>query len=312
MGLERWLYERLNSPAITVLGNVQTDLFEKEPSIDWINGRNLIAENESGASIGRVLIRGGCEMQAIAHFFALDAEQLETEFQFDRGGLPVPIHHSVFLRSAIEGISASDLSAAASLGYQAADFESHAAERSPSIDMYVYSFWADGHYAIYRDRETSIRLPFGIHGLNNGTDLRRADAENLRPHLTEPGMEAKMEALRQRFDYMTWSPGIREASGETMLEHNLSVIFNVCRPQSKIFVLLGCERVYDVAGFPQPVPHLMELNRITRRAAEGRPHVHLLAPDDFITLPSDVIDATHWDRRVYYRIYQRIVQLHRG
>jgi hypothetical protein len=178
------------------------------------------------------------------------------------------------------------------------------------FDLYVYSFWADAQYALYRDRETSIRLPFGIHGLNNGADLRSTDVDHLRTKLTEPGMKEKMEVLRERFEDMGWSPGIRESSGETLLEQNLCVIFSSCPPMAKIFVLLGCEQVYDAAGLPQPVLHHVELNRVTRRAAEGMSHVYFLAPDEFIMAPTDVIDATHWDRRVYYRIYQRIAELH--
>ena len=283
-----------------------------QPSIDWINSGKAVIDKESRQAIGRVFVRGGCEIQALAHYFALDAETLETEFAFDRGGLPVPIHHSVFLRAAIDGISDREMSAARALGYEAGDFASRGIGSTRPFNLYVYSFWADGHYALYRDRESLFRLPFGIHGLNNGTDLRKADVEVLRVKLTEPGMEAKVQALRQRFEYMAWSPGIHETSGETLLEQNLRIIFNACPPEAKIFVLLGCEQVYDDAGLPQPVPHLIELNRITRRAAEGMSHVHLLVPEEFLVAPSDIIDATHWDRRVYFRIYQRIVELHRG
>ncbi len=125
-------------------------------------------------------------------------------------------------------------------------------------------------------------------------------------------MDAKIQALRERFEYLGWSPGICEASGETLLENNLSVIFNSTPPMAKVFVLLGCEQVYDAAGVPQAVLHHVELNRLTRRAANGRSQVYFLAPDDFIESPTDVIDATQWDRRVYFRIYQRIAELYRS
>jgi len=309
LGIERWLYERLRRPSITIVGSVFADLSASQPRIDWISAGKAKPEKDSSPMIARVFVRGGCEMQAIAHYFALDAEQLETEFPFDRGGLSVPIHHSAVLRAAIQGISETQIEAALTLGYEAIDFRSRALDRTPPFDLYAYSFWADSHYPLYRDRTTSLCLPFGIHGLNNSTDLRQIDAEALRAKLPDRSAQKRLEVLRQRFDYLSWTPGIYVTSDETLFQQNLRIIFNACPPKARIFVLLGCERIFDAAGQPRPLPHLMELNRITRRAAEDLPHVHLLAPDDFISVPSDVIDATHFDRRVYFRIYQRIVEI---
>lgn len=307
MGVERWLYQRLRRPSIAIVGEVVADLHAEEPRVDWVNSGAAGLQGGRQKQFRRAIVRGGCEMQAIAHYLSLETESLETEFAFTRAGLPIQIHHSVFLRASIEGISEAELAAARQLGYQRSDFESLASR--DRFDFRVYSFWADGLNALYRDRETGIVLPFTLNGRNSGLDLRAADVDELEALPAAEEIRSKVESLRDRFEYLSGSPWLRDSDGSTLLERNLSTIFDSTTLPNMIFVLLGCERVYEADGSPQPVYHFIDLNRAVRVAAENRPHVKLISVEDFASSPSEIIDATHFDRRVYFRIYEHILQV---
>ncbi len=79
LGVERWLYHRLNRPAISVADDLRINLFELEPNVDWINAATTVADKRCQHLNGLIFARGGCEIQALAHYFALGAGRLETE-----------------------------------------------------------------------------------------------------------------------------------------------------------------------------------------------------------------------------------------
>ena len=307
MGVESWVYNRLNRPAVHIVGEVLTDLSAAEPQIDWINMAGATGQAHNQPSFGRVYIRGDCEMQAMAHYMASGATDIASDFIFNRAGLPVPVNHTLFFTAALDGLSESALQAASLLGYTRQDFQCAATSDPKPFDTYLYSFWADGLYATYAHGKTGLRLPFGVYGLNNGSDLRKVSTEQIFVRFNEPGMATKFEALKAEYDYLGVSLNAKEAGGGTQFTRNLARIFGAAPRESRSYVLLACEVTYDEAGAPRPVPHFKALNHATRQVAAAWPNVRCLAVEDFVREPREIIDAAHFDRQLYYRIYQHIV-----
>ena len=99
LGVETWLYRHLKNPSLNVEGTVLTDVQNDGREIDWIgtgialgggggSGSSETGNTPRGATrpLRTVLARGGCDMRAISHYFAIHADHVFEEFDVVRGG----------------------------------------------------------------------------------------------------------------------------------------------------------------------------------------------------------------------------------
>ena len=304
MGVEAWLYERLGRPKIVrAAGGFAQGPESPHAKIDWIN------QDAEGGDAGerkilfgrKVLVRGGCDAQAIMHYLGPVSNEVIGEFPFDRAGRMIAINHSVFLEAALDGLSEAAFGAAESLGHQRGDFSSLIADAPESLDACVFSFWADGNYALYRHKEQSLKLPFPLPRFNCGDDVRKISDEQIAKYFPTEQERRAFDVLVGDFEF--------EPMSMASFEKRARRIFTALPPAAPIFVLLGLERERHANGKETIVHHMVSLNNSTRKAAEGLPNVHFLPVGQFIESESDVIDRTHLDRLVYYRIYQKIASM---
>jgi FkbH-like protein len=303
MGVETWLYERLQRPKLIVAGEVLADLHAREIVVDWINVDFAQTQSNTPKGLGRrAFVSGGCEMQALAHYLSLAVDQVVSQFPYDRDGLPHPIQHSVYLARSLGATSPSEVASVASVGLVPEDFKTALVTGVDDFDFYVFSFWADAAFALY-ESAAGVLIPFGIHGLNNGADLRQLSESAIAEMALQPKAEKRLGALREHFAYRGWSVG------SAAFRQNLCAIFEAIPSNRDIFVLLGCGRVAKMDGSVEVLHHFQELNRQTKMIASPFKNVRLVAPETFFLTPTDAHNATHFDRAVYYRIYNAIEKL---
>jgi hypothetical protein len=124
MGVETWLYERLGRPQVEIVGDVLTDLWEGRV-IDWINfaefNQDDAAQHAGAARIGEVRIRGGCELDAVAHYLRLHTDSMVSETNRPRGAFFIRYDSSALLLSSLIAPPASMQRELQDIGYASED-----------------------------------------------------------------------------------------------------------------------------------------------------------------------------------------------
>ena len=293
MLVEYWLYSRLGSPNIRVTGEVLTDLHAARPPVDWIG----MVEPEGAADSRHqldvsVFLRGGCDLQSVAHFLTLNTKQVVLESQIARAGMPLRRDHSIFLTHAINRMPPAQAESGRGIAYEAEDFRSAIVERT--FDLYLFSFWSD-LTALYQHKRSGLVAPFSLPLFDTARDVVGAHSALADAHCSE-NHRVLLANLRRDYQYVS--------SGLTGFADRLNVIFNALSPSATKLVLLAAE---TTPSGDRKFDHFARLNDLIREVATGIENIRLLNVLDFIMDPEEFIDATHFNRLVYYRIYRTIL-----
>ena len=93
MGIERWVYDQIGRPELHVVGEVLTNLSD-DVVVDWINASDAAGGESPGTSKlfdtkVRLRLRGGCDLDAVAHYAGTEGYTLTSEVNFGWHGLIV-------------------------------------------------------------------------------------------------------------------------------------------------------------------------------------------------------------------------------
>jgi FkbH-like protein len=296
MGVERWLYHRLGRPKLSVVGEVTTDIFEGDAP-DWIDwGGADTADARPHGVLGRVLVRGGCDLQAVAHYLGPHAKTLSGEYHFARFGKAIRVDHSACLRLALDGITDETMAALRRIGYRREDF--HTALAGPeAFDTYVFSFQSDAVQALYRHRQLGFAVPFGVPQTNNRLDLRAFPSAQMAARLHDPEARAALACLLDEYDFIG-------TIGEADFKANLERLLAATTPGAAVFILLGREHHPD----GKPHPEYAQTNRwIADVAAASARDVRPMKVAAHIHAPADMIDINHFSPSVYHRLAEAVI-----
>ncbi len=184
LGVERWTYSRLNRPHLQIRGEVAAQI-EKEPAPDWIREfqQNCKVAGSVKPATTRVLLKGGCDLQQMAHYLSFDGLQVDEELTFV-GLEDEPIHgeDTTLLRAALEHNPSQLAAVAGKVPF--GDPEMFRTKiYDPGYDAVVYSVLMDYTRHLYRHRETGIELPYGDRNLFTSN---REDIGPAAPHWLTP------------------------------------------------------------------------------------------------------------------------------
>jgi FkbH-like protein len=309
MGVETWLYRRLGRPRLTIRPEVASDPIKDARSVDWIalgDGENEGPRAAAGHRFDWVAARGGCDLQAISHYFRLRSENIVGEFNVGRRGFDARVDHSMFLRYAIDGLSAEAVRESAKIGYQPEDFRTSITESRPGKGVIVLSFWADVSYALYRHRRLRFLLPFALSGRSNHSlDARSATLAELPAAHRTPWFGDALATLKSDYEY--WGT-IRE----DLFKENLEVALRALPTDARAVILQGNSRLQERrngALVTHTSADTQKFNGWIRDVVAALPNVATIDVRDVIRTEDEVSEWTHFDRIVYYRLYRKICEL---
>ncbi len=307
MGIETWLYRRLGRPRLNVLGEVRTDPRADQRVIDWIR----LSETNDGATSTRagrrfdwVAARGGCDLQALSHYFRVGSAEVIGEFNVGRRGFDARIDHSVFLRHALEGLNPDAIQESFKLGYRPEDFKTALTSPHQGNGLIVLSLWADVAYALYRHQRLKFLVPFALSGrADHSIDARAAAASDLPEPLRDGWMAGALATLQSDYEFV----GI---INEQMFKDNVQKILKALPNEVPVVMLLANtvlrDRVHDVTHTSTVN---VTLNRWITETVQSTSGVTIVDIRDLIFSEDEVSDWSHFDRIVYYRLYERICQV---
>jgi FkbH-like protein len=317
MGVEQYLYNKMKRPGIHVQGEVLTDLFDQSRTIDWVHQVSSLDAATAGRSTAkplhfdRITARGSCDIGAIQHYLTATVPDAVGEYNIHRAGSTFRIEHSVFLRQAAQGgLSPEALAAANRLGYVEADFATRIFEPHTSPHLVILAFSSDAIYPLYRHRKTGLTVPFVVVDRPVHEDIRLLDESRLPSNPHAVWMKQALPFLKEEFEFVG-------RINETDFKSGLRDILEYIPSETKVIVLETNDQVVDWnTGSATPVPVLADLNAWTREACRDFTNVVMLKTSDCVLAQSDLQpvlrfdhmpDVVHFDRKVYFRIFERIV-----
>jgi hypothetical protein len=226
----------------------------------------------------------------LLHYFAAGACETIGEYNTVRQGNVIRLDHSLCFRHALDGLAPEEVTAATLLGYEAQDFRSRYFEHAGPHPLWVFSNWADLGMPIYRHRETGLRIPYKPPAKPRPvkTDAMIRVEENLAAHFDAVGIISQAE-----------------------FGDNLRAVFGRVPAHGRMFVLLAIDTVLKDGAVKKVGRRVMQ-NAWTREIAGEFPAVSVLDMDDFVDDFAEVKEgsgAGHFDRMVYYRVYQRMAAM---
>jgi FkbH-like protein len=302
MGVESWLYQHLGRPTLRVVGEVLTDVVGDRREIDWITVE-LPEANQGGdqgaASLDYVYARGGCDLHAVTHYFNMVARNVYREFNETRNGANVRFDHTVFAQFGLRGISDASKTAMHALGYEDGDFTTIVPELPMTGNaVWILSFWADADFALYRHRGTGDSVPLSLPTIQtNQRNVMLLDPDQA----ADPASRAILRALQQDFEYTGMI-------GEQAFKDNVRLLLARAPAGVRIFILMAAELVPNEAGRMVVPTKKRRLNSWVRDVAASVPQVELVEIREFVSADQEFITNNHFDRMVYFRVFQHIMR----
>lgn len=288
MGVEAWVYQALGRPALDVRGQVLSDPVNAAP-VDWITA---VAEDAGSADAGpslrfsSVAARGGCVLWPLVHYLRLNASDVVSEFNTVRNGIVVRLDHSLCLRRALEGVPPEAVEAFRPLGYEPEDFRTAYFDYSGENPIWIFSNWGDSGLQVYRHKATGVTIPFAT---------PRGPEANEQAQIALRHLDAHFEPAEY---------------GEQEFKRTLTCMFSRVPAHGRMFVLLATETEQLESGEVRTLGRRRERNRWVADVAAAFPQVEPLRMADFIESPAEIQNSnqSHFDRKVYFRVYQHICQ----
>jgi FkbH-like protein len=313
MGIETWVYRHIGRPFLPMTGTVLSDPREEKLPLDWITFLSSIArENEhapdsDSTKIKKFILRGGCNGLSIAHYFYAVSNSTKIEVATARDGGPIRLDHSLFLTTELNENNVEVLSALESIGYKRNDFETSLFDDDNSDAVIFLDFWTDSEVALYRHKELGFDIPFAapyhfpVQSHQNVMDLPDDFTAPNYPS-DHPVIEA-ISILRRDYEY-------RGLITDEHFKRNLTSIISRISKNAKIFLILAKESWLNPGNnLVYIYPAHQSLNEWTRDAVGAFRNVTLLDIRDFIHSESEAETVNHYDRLVYYRIYEEVMTL---
>ena len=298
MGVEIWLYNRLGRPQLKVVGDVLTNVLRNRRRVDWITV-DTGGPSEGDAADSRTLdyfyARGGCDLTAVSHYFAITVRHVHGEFTTVRNGANLRLDHSMFARYGLTGLDAAGRKSMELLGYQPEDFDSVVPDLPKAgSGIWLLSFWADVDNALYRHKQTGVMAPLALRGVP--TDMRDLITLSDAQSGADP---AFLQRLRDEFEYIG-------CISEADFKRNVRLLLASAPEAARVFILQANERFTRPNGVVALAKNKQKLNLWLVELAAEFPRVTLLPIRDYIEEEREVITLNHFDRMVYFRVFQHI------
>ncbi len=303
MGVERWVYRLLGRPILRVTGDVLCDIFDESSEIDWI--RHVPVGSEATETVAHdarpfppVFARGGCDLAAVTHYFSLHSPEVVTEYNIIRAGVPIRSDHSQLLRYAVEGVTPETQAILTALGYEAEDLRTECFSPDTSAGIRIFSCWADADIPVYRHKASDLLVPFWLVG-GGGQDLTALPEEKLYALANTPTAQNAARYFRENFVYA----GFLDKAG---LQQNIDIAFRTVPSTDRIYVILANERGKVAKDGSHLHSKHEQLNRWLREITAAYSNVHLVDVAQAIEGDHELHDVNHFNRMVYYRLYELI------
>ncbi|HLY07084.1 MAG TPA: hypothetical protein VKR31_15165, partial [Rhizomicrobium sp.] len=312
MFVEHWLYDLLRRPALSVVGEVLTDLNEAR-TIDWIRLAPSVSEHAQAAAAlaPEIRVSGGCEANSIAHYLGAYCAKVAVTGNFQAGALFIRLNSCFLLLSAVDHAGKAFDDEMALLGIPAPLMGTGYFRDAPEGTVFVFSGSIDAFGGAHRVRHR--QHGWEIHATRgDSTDFISTSEEDIARLIRK----VKSEAERRQLEFATRH--IRE-NYETVrgdwrraLQSAMEELVRRVPEGCKLVILLDDERRRSKTAGLRIKRERVRYNEWVRSFAERFPFVGVAAFADAIQNEDEILPGgNHYDRMVYWRAAEKIVEVAR-
>ncbi|MBV1835460.1 hypothetical protein [Novacetimonas pomaceti] len=308
MKVETWLYHRLGCPWINIVGEVRTDIKATNTRIDWMqldDSAGSEISNDSINKVSRIVVRGGCDLLAVSHYFRLLTDDLIEEMFFYRSPFVIRLDHTQLLCLALSTHSAAANISLTNLGYKAEDFQSALTTGNGGSEIWLLAFWADNLFPLFRHRELGFRVPFCVQPLDakgyhnflhfNVDDLDAVLGSDYGPEIIAQIRTALIE-LQANYEY----DGITTPD---MFVETITQLLQWSSERTHIFILSPPQK--DANG--RNIDNNIKMDFLLRSLARSAHNLTVISIEDYIESRTEQdSNSSHFSRTVYFRLFEDI------
>ncbi len=310
MGIEQYVYNTLGRPALTISGEVISDLSSEEMP-GWINqssGETADGQMQiSNLTAHSVLVKGPCDLFQIYPYIA-NTELFDTEFTY---GLPSGLTiestgHTTHIVEALRLSPAEKQRVLAEVPFTDAGMYSDNIYKRNYKAVFI-SILADCNLGVYRRKGTGERIAFleYIHPITdsaNWPDLIAGSIPTAGFHFTEK----ILQDFSEKYEF------IGRNTPDQIVE-NLSYIRDHLPQDCILTIMLGGELYYEKNRFEAYMDrHLVHraVNTAIRQWASGQDNIRLMDVNHYLVDQSSFYDHfNHYIKPVYYSLAAEMVQI---
>ncbi len=300
MKIEQYIYYLLGCPKLNIVGDVVSQLNEKE-NPQWINQENSQyvnnTEKKAATTNHKILFKGPCDMSQMYAFLNLH-DNVVTEFSYtnDEGILTEGHNHTSQIVTALFA----DESRKQEILGDAEFFDKamlDTALKNEKFDFVVLSILTDGNLGIYERKSTGERIAL----CEKYYDI--TDPKNAQKYISGNVFTSNIGFTEDSLNKFVSEYRFVRSEAEITVE-NLQRIWEFIDSETTFILLLGSEREFrkniQESYDGRHIEHARTNEKI-RQWAEGKNNVILLPFDKYIRNDSDTIDTiNHFVKRVYY------------
>lgn len=301
MGVERWLYERLGRPAITLDGDVLTPL-ENTAAVDWITldddptaapaGDGGAVRDQAAAAAGLVMLKGGCDLHPVHDFLG---GSMKTEFSYNGvTGANVQGHHTEILRRCDERTLSRYGEVIDRLPFLDRDvYRSRIVSEPDRFGSIVYSVLMDYTQGLYRLEGTDFVIPQGQFTEDITDEANWAEQERLYGSV---GIDREfLQWFAERFDF-------EGALTPEALKDNVRWLAQRS-PSTRLVLLNGAEVEIPHPREPARAAHHRAMNEALDEIVSELPNAMIVDVRPIIASREDLEDnIRHYPRRIHMQI----------
>lgn len=307
LGVEQWVYSRLGEPRIDVMGPVASDI--RTPSnIDWIKLASSFGMASGVRRLPEVRLRGGCEVDALAHYFGFYTDRNRREGNLIRRPFFVSRDCPHHIAVPEDNLEETFLKLAETCGFDLTHFDSMLFEPCASGSLIVVSTWGNINSA-YRHRETGRLLTVDLPGLSQ--DVSRLSNQEIDSILTnrierkfndaERGLiHSAVAALKTYFDFVA-------SLSEWDVKEHLRRLFSALPHGCRVAVLAMDEFRKEGGGSSNLDPKAVTHNRWLADIS-AQYHAKVFYVGDYIASEAERDFTGHFHRIVYFRLASAILE----
>ncbi len=315
MFVEKFLYDRLGQPPLRVLGEVLTDLFAHR-EVDWI--RIVASPSDADAVIVSVApeirVHGGCEANPLAHFLRAHSDSVQVTGACASGSVIMSSNATPLLLSACDrrGKLVEREAEALTVPYDLliSDFFTD----PPAGTAFVFAGGSDGYKRLrYRHKLHGWEIRADPEGLQqfNVFDHSEADLVQKLDAAVRPGARREQAERFVRHLLAQYEPVRGETEAE--VERNIRMLLARVPPGSKLILVLDSPRI----RVRDNQLHFWATRKAYNAQVQGImascPFATAVNFDDCILDEEEIqMGGNHFDRKVYFRMSEAIVEALRG
>ncbi|QGZ57557.1 hypothetical protein [Paraburkholderia acidiphila] len=318
MGVEKWVYEKLGRPDLTVVGDVVSDLFGSEP-IDWINQDGAVGSDrpaDGGQKLESVVVYGGCEAEPLALYMKALSRQVRSIGHFAAGGLYLRMNSARVALGVLNRTEHEFASDAQAMGLPQKILCDNFFAAATAGTVFVFNFNIDinPHYALRHKKfgwELLVEPRFLPH-----TSLLGLSEEACRAHMEQcagaysADMQEQVVAAWQ-YAMETYEVVLKDSQ----LEHiaDLRCLLDSIPQHCKAVVVVNHDKVRSSMSGENTVsnPAVLSYLAAVRELTSRYDYAAVVSVSEIIEDVSDLQEGGHYARHVYQKVARRIAELTR-